>query len=154
MNDEQRADDGQSKEGEDKPIGLTPGTPDAAGWQSITPDEKLEPVPGGTYGMRPRAPQGAAERLPTLPTVAPSPSVDMRAFLDTLHHRRIRVRFGIGSGIRLGIGIILSPVILFAAYAAIVRILVFATDWQTADLMWSRIEVIWRQVGAWFVGTV
>ena len=77
MNDEQRADDGQSKEGEDKPIGLTPGTPDAAGWQSITPDEKLEPVPGGTYGMRPRAPQGAAERLPTLPTVAPSPSVDM-----------------------------------------------------------------------------
>ncbi len=90
---------------------------------------------------------------PPLPIAPPSASVDVRALLDALHHQRIRVGFGIGSGIKLGIGIILSPVILFAAYAAIVRILVLATDWQTADLMWSRIEVIWRQVGAWFVGT-
>ncbi len=153
MNDEKPADDAQSNEGEDEPIRLTPGTPEETGWQSIAPDKMPEPVPGGTYGMRPRAPQGASDRLPPLPIAPPSASVDVRALLDTLHHERIRVGFGVGSGIKLGIGIILSPVILFAASAAIIRILVLATDWQTADLMWSRIEGIWRQVGTWFVGT-
>jgi len=157
VNDEKRTDDAQSNEGKkNEPLRLTPGTPEPEeiGWQSIAPEEMPEPVPGGTYGMHPRAAQGASDRPPPVPTAPPSPSVDVRALLDALHHERIRVRLGIGSGIKLGIGIILSPVILFAAYAGVVRILVLATNWQTADIMWSRIEAIWRQVGTWFTGVV
>jgi hypothetical protein len=108
-------------------------------------------VAGGTYGMRmqPDRPIPLAGGPPPSsgPFLAPG-SVNMNELIDLLKHRRIKVKLGILSGIKLGIGMMLAPVLLCAVLAGIVWLLTLTTDWDVAKDLWSRVQVVWNQTRA------